>query len=84
MSGTAPLTLRIVERWADAGLGPAMPMFIRRTDPTRCHNCGERVAPYAAGCSLCGAALDPLRWRRPQSARDRVAECWRALLRRER
>jgi predicted amidophosphoribosyltransferase len=59
-------------------------MFTRRTDPTRCHNCGERVTPYAAACWLCGAALDPLRGQRPASARERVAQCWRALLRRER
>jgi predicted amidophosphoribosyltransferase len=61
-----------------------MPMFMRRTDPTRCHNCGQRVTPYAAGCWLCGAALDPLRRRRPASTLDRVREGWRALLRRER
>jgi len=61
-----------------------MPMFMRRIDPTRCHNCGQRVTPYAAGCWLCGATLDPLRRRRPASALDRVREGWRALLRRER
>ena len=61
-----------------------MPMFIRRTDPTRCPNCGERVTPHAAGCWLCGAQLDPLLWRRPLSVRERVVEFWRTLLRRER
>ena len=25
-------------------------------------SCGERVTPYAAGCALCGAELDPTRW----------------------
>ena len=61
-----------------------MPMFIRRTDPTRCHNCGESVAPYAPACWLCGATLDPLRARRPPSALERVKEGWRTLLRRAR
>ena len=35
-------------------------MLIR--DPGRCPSCGERVTPYAAGCALCGADLDPRRW----------------------
>jgi predicted amidophosphoribosyltransferase len=61
-----------------------MPMFIRLPDPTRCENCGERVTPYAAGCWLCGATLDPLRSQRPPGALDRVAARWRALLRRGR
>jgi predicted amidophosphoribosyltransferase len=59
-----------------------MPMFLRRPDPTRCDNCGERVTPYAAGCWLCGATLDPLRWQRPPGPLDRAAARWRALLRR--
>jgi hypothetical protein len=33
-------------------------------DPNRCPNCGERVSPFAAGCALCGAELDPHRHRR--------------------
>jgi hypothetical protein len=36
------------------------PMLFR--DPNRCPSCGERVTPYAAGCALCGADLDPKRW----------------------
>jgi uncharacterized protein (DUF983 family) len=31
-------------------------------DRSRCPNCGERVMPLAAGCSICGADLDPKRW----------------------
>ena len=31
-------------------------------DRSRCPNCGERVSPYAAGCAVCGADLDPARW----------------------
>jgi hypothetical protein len=33
-----------------------------RTDPSRCPSCRERVTPFAAGCALCGADLDPRRW----------------------
>jgi predicted amidophosphoribosyltransferase len=58
-----------------------MSMLIRRTDPTRCENCGERVTPYASQCWLCGAMLEP---RRPPSPLDRLVERCRALLRRER
>jgi predicted amidophosphoribosyltransferase len=36
-------------------------------DPGRCPSCGERVTPYAAGCALCGAELDPRRWHNPPS-----------------
>jgi predicted amidophosphoribosyltransferase len=46
-------------------------------DPNRCPSCGERVTPYAAGCALCGADLDPRRWQpRPslvQQLRARLA-----------
>ena len=41
--------------------------------PGYCPNCGERVTPYAAGCALCGAELDPKRWQRPVSARQRLS-----------
>jgi predicted amidophosphoribosyltransferase len=41
--------------------------------PGYCPQCGERVTPYAAGCALCGADLDPRRWqRRPPSAAERL------------
>ena len=41
-------------------------------DPGRCPSCGERVTPYAAGCALCGADLDPRRWQSPPSALRRL------------
>jgi hypothetical protein len=59
-----------------------MSIFIRRPVQARCHNCGERVNPAAAGCWLCGAALDPQRRHRPATAADRLAAYWRALVRR--
>jgi predicted amidophosphoribosyltransferase len=55
--------------------------FVRRDDPARCPNCGQRVSPYAAGCSLCGVTLDPKRWQRPAGgALERAAARWRELL----
>jgi predicted amidophosphoribosyltransferase len=60
-----------------------MSIFIRRPDPTRCHHCGERVTAYAAGCWLCGTELDPQRWQRTGRAIDRLAERWRAFVRRD-
>jgi hypothetical protein len=30
-------------------------------NPNRCPSCGEHVSPFAAGCAICGAALDPRR-----------------------
>jgi predicted amidophosphoribosyltransferase len=59
-----------------------MPFLIRRPDPTRCHNCGESVTPYAAGCWLCSAELDAQRWQRPAGVVDKLAARWRALVRR--
>lgn len=41
--------------------------------PGFCPQCGERVTPYAAGCALCGADLDPRRWQRPPSLTQRLA-----------
>jgi predicted amidophosphoribosyltransferase len=41
-------------------------------DPGRCPSCGERVTPYAAGCALCGADLDPRRWQSPPSPLRRL------------
>jgi len=42
-------------------------------DPSRCPQCGERVSPFAAGCAICGADLDPTRWQAPPSWRSRLA-----------
>jgi predicted amidophosphoribosyltransferase len=54
-----------------------MPLLVRRDDPARCHGCGQRVTPYAAGCWLCGAALDPARLQRPPGPLERLAARWR-------
>jgi len=35
-------------------------------DRSRCPQCRERVSPFAAGCSICGADLDIRRFDRPQ------------------
>jgi hypothetical protein len=56
-------------------------MLTRRPDPARCHNCGERVSPHAAGCWLCGVALDPRRWQRPAGPVERAVARWRSLRR---
>jgi hypothetical protein len=50
--------------------------------PGFCPQCGERVTPYAAGCALCGADLDPKRWQKPVSARQRLSVRMPAGLRR--
>jgi predicted amidophosphoribosyltransferase len=51
--------------------------YARRDEPARCPNCGERVTPNAAGCWLCGAALDPARWQRAPGWLDRALAWWR-------
>jgi hypothetical protein len=52
--------------------------------PGYCPQCGERVTPYAAGCALCGADLDPKRWQRPvplyQRLFSRLPGRWRDAL----
>jgi len=53
-----------------------MPVFSTR-GPHVCPRCHERVTPFAAGCALCGADLDP---RRAQAAPALSARV-RALLR---
>jgi len=50
--------------------------------PGYCPQCGERVTPYAAGCALCGADLDPKRWQKPVSVRRRLSVRMPAGLRR--
>jgi predicted amidophosphoribosyltransferase len=54
--------------------------YIRRDDPRYCPNCGQRVTPHAAGCSLCGVTLDQQRWQRPPSLLERLAARWRELV----
>jgi predicted amidophosphoribosyltransferase len=56
-----------------------MPL-LKNSDPTRCPNCGERVTPDAAGCSLCGESLDPQRWQRPSGLVGRSRALWRAVV----
>ena len=40
--------------------------------PGYCPDCGARVTPFAAGCALCGADLDPRRWDNPPSWAQRM------------
>jgi hypothetical protein len=51
--------------------------YVRRDDPARSPNCGERVTPDAAGCWLCGAAIDPSRGEQTPSLAQRLAARWR-------
>jgi predicted amidophosphoribosyltransferase len=51
---------------------------LRSPGPNVCPNCGERVSSFAAGCSLCGAELDPRRADRPSGLRGRAGSAWRA------
>jgi len=52
--------------------------------PGYCPQCGERVTPFAAGCALCGAELDPKRWQRPLPVRlrlvSRLPARWRRVM----
>ena len=41
--------------------------------PGFCPDCGARVTPFAAGCALCGADLDPKRWDSPPSFVQRLS-----------
>jgi predicted amidophosphoribosyltransferase len=51
---------------------------VPRTRPTRCPDCGEHVSPYAAGCAICGAELDPNRTRHVPLSR-RIGSAWDAF-----
>jgi hypothetical protein len=48
-------------------------------DRSRCPNCGERVSPYAAGCAVCGADLDPSRWDSGPTIGNRISSMLNAL-----
>jgi predicted amidophosphoribosyltransferase len=52
------------------------------TGPHTCPNCGERASAFAAGCALCGAALDPARGQAPPTAAERVRRGVGSLTRR--
>jgi hypothetical protein len=51
---------------------------VLRTRPNRCPDCGEHVSPYAAGCAICGADLDPDRTNHVPLSR-RVGSAWDAF-----
>ena len=48
-------------------------------DKTRCPQCGERVMPFAAGCSICGADLDTARFDSGPSLLQRLGSWFGAL-----
>jgi hypothetical protein len=48
-------------------------------DRSRCPSCGERVSPYAAGCAVCGADLDPSRWDTGPGLGNRIGSTLTAL-----
>ena len=48
-------------------------------DRSRCPSCGERVSPYAAGCAVCGADLDPSRWDTGPGVGNRIGSTLSAL-----
>jgi hypothetical protein len=54
-------------------------MLREGTDPSRCPSCRERVTPFAAGCALCGADLDPRRWHRGPGLTQRAGSFTAAL-----
>jgi predicted amidophosphoribosyltransferase len=51
---------------------------VPRTRPNRCPDCGEHVSPFAAGCAICGAELDPNRTRHVPLSR-RIGSAWDAF-----
>jgi hypothetical protein len=70
---------------ANAKVRPAHHVQVRTSraaHPGYCPGCGERVSPFAAGCALCGADLDPRRWQSPPSVTQRLScrlpSGWRA------
>jgi predicted amidophosphoribosyltransferase len=49
-----------------------------RRPPNQCPECREHVSPFAAGCALCGADLDPDRSSHVPLAR-RIGSAWDAF-----
>ena len=74
-SGTGPPRDRIVLRGVCDFVyrRQSHPGHPRLMHPGFCPQCGERVTPFAAGCALCGADLDPRRWQRPPSVSGGIA-----------
>jgi predicted amidophosphoribosyltransferase len=54
-------------------------MRAARRNPNRCPQCGERVLPLAAGCSLCGASLDITRYDRGPGPLQRLGSWFGAV-----
>ncbi len=52
---------------------------MRRSGPSFCPGCGERVSVFAAGCAYCGRALDPRRGQGPPQWSERVRAVLRSL-----
>lgn len=48
-----------------------------KTNPHICPACGERVSAFAAGCALCGAALDPRRAQGTPTLLQHIRLAWR-------
>jgi hypothetical protein len=48
-------------------------------DRSRCPQCGERVSPFAAGCAVCGADLDPSRWDKGPGLGNRIGSTLTAV-----
>jgi len=46
--------------------------------PHICPDCKDPVSAFAAGCSLCGAELDPRRAQGPTTIGERMRSAWRA------
>jgi predicted amidophosphoribosyltransferase len=51
---------------------------VPRSHPNRCPQCREHVSPYAAGCAICGADLDPDRTKHVPLSR-RIGSAWDAF-----
>jgi hypothetical protein len=48
--------------------------------PNKCPGCGENVSMFAAGCAICGVALDPFRGQQ-RALPERVRSAWGSRLR---
>jgi hypothetical protein len=55
-----------------------LPRTVPKSRPNRCPKCREHVTPYAAGCAICGADLDPARNEHVPIGR-RIGSAWDAF-----